>query len=176
MASWFRVPTSLKASALDTDRRLVENSDNSPFLKLLKWISVLSFFAVVPPLFLEFGAFILDRISNTPNAAIVQFYGDMPLILLAYYGGVMGAILSYLYDRLNENIASPEIFHVMSRFLFGGIIGATSLFLINSAVLLRLFYPQVDVRQINPDALRDYRPIVAFAVFCGIIGPVMIKG
>jgi hypothetical protein len=111
------------------------------------------------------------RISN-----IKEFSADIPMITLSFWSGTIGAILSYVYERINGQLDKQEIMYPMSRFFFGGIVGAASFLFIKSTFLLKLLYPKIDISTLSSDQLVSYQPVVATAVLCGMVAPSLIKG
>jgi hypothetical protein len=103
-----------------------------------------------------------------------RFHDNITNVLIAFWGGTMGAILSYLYDRLNSQLKTEELIFPMARLLFGGILGAASFLFIQSSVLIKIFYPKIAEGQ-DP-ILISYQSVIAVAVFSGILGPLLIKG
>lgn len=140
---------------------------------VLKWLGIMGFFAVVPPIFLKFGELVLRELSS--SGQFQQFSDDLPWILLAFWSGTMGAIVSYAYERTHKEIDSQPSIVPITRFLFGGIVGAASYFLLRSAFLIKLLYPNVDVSKFDQEHLVDYRSVVAFAVICGLVGPSLVR-
>lgn len=159
-------------------QRLLELLREPQALSLLKWIGIIAFFAVVPLLFLKFGEVALREISRRGpmDKFVDEFSSDLPMIMLTFWAGTMGSIISYVYERISRERSSQPLINSMARLLFGGIIGAASFFVIRSAFLIKLLYPKVDTAVLGPDQLVDYRPIVVVAVISGLIAPTLVRG
>src|ERR1700685_1341451 len=71
-------------------------------LRLGRWILIMVFFAVVPWLFLKGGEIGLRQLETrtNPGRFVSEFSGDLPMIMLSFWGGTMGSIIAYIYDRL----------------------------------------------------------------------------
>jgi hypothetical protein len=63
------------------------------------------FFLIAPPLFLAVGDWVLSLFPQSGNSQVtVDFHNNITGILIAYWGGTMGAVMSYIYDRLNRKL------------------------------------------------------------------------
>lgn len=100
--------------------RKVGDSATGEYRKVIKWIGIIAFFAIVPPSFLKGAEVILAQgLPSSRSAAVAEFTDDLPLILLAFWSGAMGTIVAYVYERLHGGLKSQPIIYPMSRFLFG---------------------------------------------------------
>lgn len=138
-------------------------------LRILRWLGIMCFLAVVPPAFLLFAEFVLTWMSSSSKQGLAtDFREDLPWIMLSFWAGTMGAILSYIYDRHNRALPSQPSVFVISHFLFGGLAGTISFYVIRSAFLIRLLYPNLPVSGLDMKQLTDYRATVAVAVVSGL--------
>jgi hypothetical protein len=146
------------------------------FEDVLKWIGIMIFFALVPAAFLKLAEYLLLHIFGGPGVApLNEFSIDLPMIMLAFWSGTMGSIVSYAYERVHNEIPSQPIIIPMAKFLFGGIVGAASFFLLRTAFIIKLLYPKIDSAAFDQQQLVDYRSVVAVAVICGLIAPFLVR-
>ncbi|MGZ2487153.1 hypothetical protein ACVITL_005738 [Rhizobium pisi] len=143
---------------------------------VLKWIGIMIFFALAPAGFLKFAEYLLLHLFSGPGtASLSEFSVDLPMIMLAFWSGAMGAIVSYAYERVHKEIPSQPAIIPMAKFLFGGIVGAASFFLLRTAFIIKLLYPRINPAEFDQAQLVDYRSVVAVAVICGLIGPFLVR-
>jgi H+/Cl- antiporter ClcA len=119
-----------------------------PTLRWLgQWVGVVMFLVMIPPLivFLADAVLLLFIDAKHRSAPEVdKFSNDLPTLIFAYLGGLIGSIISYVYDRNNAKIDRQDIKYVMARFLLGGFIGGISFLLVKSTLVLKLLYPKLD--------------------------------
>jgi hypothetical protein len=144
--------------------------------KLAKWIAIIVFFLVVPAAVL-YGC---DKIvlslgnSSTPNDIAKDFDVQLPSILLAFYSGGVGAIVAYIYARVQGIATSEPLIYQMAKLLFGGLMGVAGLFFLRSNALIKLLYPKIPTDSINnQDASSSSLMMIAF--LGGLLGPYLVK-
>lgn len=144
---------------------------------VIKWLGIMAFFAIMPVIFLKFAEFVLKNISAgaVESGGVQEFSNDLPMIILSFWAGSMGSIVLYAYQRTQNEIASKGAMVPIARLLFGGIVGAASLFFLQSAVVIKILYPKVNLSEIGENQLSDYRSVVAVAVLCGLLSPLIVR-
>jgi len=130
----------------------------------------------MPLIFLKFADFALfnlmgEEVSNTAK----EFRIDLPLITLAFWSGTMGTIVAYVYQRLYGDLQQQRMIYPIARFLFGGIVGAASYFVIRSGFIIKILYPKLETATLEASKLVDYRPVVAVAVISGLLAPGIVR-
>jgi hypothetical protein len=155
----------------------ITDSDNK---RMMQWIGLICFFLLTPPAILYSTYFIIKALGSITNVTgpspnITRYFDDAPMITLAFYSGVVGAVLSYIYGRTNLNAPSDRVIMKMAKLLFGGALGVVAFFLSSSALIIKFLYPKFPVDQLSSVSL-GYESIILLAFLAGLIGPAIVKG
>jgi hypothetical protein len=155
-----------------------------------QWTLVIAFIAFVPPIVLACTPCFLRIFTESQNSPeIKELTEDLPLIVITYWSGLLGAILEQIYDTTNHGTSTTAPLNNLSitapRLFLGGIIGVASFIFIKSHIILHLFYPALIVSALpnepqaahpnEQQALVSYHSLVAIALISGLIGQSLIK-
>lgn len=158
-------------------RSLVDgrNAMQSEIARFLGWLFIGAFFIVAPAAFLYAAATILKLLSDptSPTSGIRAFDEEKSQLLLAFYAGTVGGLISYGYGRIEQKLPSDPINTKITKLFTSALLGVALYLFINSAVFVRLFYPQLylQVHQFEPDI---YTVLLA-ALLAGLFGPTLIS-
>lgn len=143
--------------------------------RFIRWLGLVLFFLMAPALVLLFLREILENAFRTDeNGNLIQeIRDDLPLILLSFYPGTVGAICLYVYERTQLEQTSPPLVTQTAMLLFGGLTGAAVFFLIRSEIAIHLLYPKIDLERLGSDT-PSYRSTVILAFLAGVIGPKLV--
>ena len=148
--------------------------------RLLWWLFVVAFFVIAPATILYAVALIVQLLSHLfPNSesgskVVAEFYSDLPLILLTFYSGTLGGVVSYVYGRTQLSLASDSLVTKIAKLLFAGLIGVAVFFLLRSAALVKLFYPTLPAEQITAVSL-NYHSVIVASFVAGLLGPAVVR-
>lgn len=146
----------------------------SELRKLAKWTAIILFFMIVPAAILFACKQIITLLDGSAAKAGVSqdFAAQAPSILLAFYFGGIGAIVAYIYSRIQGAIGSEALIQQMAKLLFGGLMGVAGALFLKSNALIKLLYPKLPT-----DGLQDVSSssLMMLSFMCGLLGPYLVK-
>src|SRR6476660_2324840 len=132
--------------------------------RFAKWVVLVVFFLAAPAGTLYLATVILLSVSTNNSQELMRFLADRPLMLLCFYSGTVGSIVSYLYARLHMGMRKPSsIVRQISILLLGGIMGTAVFFVVRSGWILKLLYPNIPKEALDIDKL-DYYSLIFLSV------------
>lgn len=142
--------------------------------RYLKWLFIISSFIIIPAIIIFCVSFLIQMLSNNNDPKVIsEFQTDVPLILLAFYSGGLGSLLSYIFMRLFLHSESEEIVKRLARLLLGGGLGIGAFFLLRSSALVRIFYPHLLVD--GSDQKLTYHSVMLLSLICGLAAEAIIR-
>lgn len=135
---------------------------------------VVSFLIVGPATALYAVRFVVSVFSTANDSvAVVEFFGDMPMVLMAFYAGAVGSGVSYIYGRNELGIESDATITKMAKLLFGGLIGVAAFVFLGSSAFMKFFYPKFNT---NDEVLKvSYQSIIASSFLAGLTGRAIVR-
>src|ERR1700722_4975282 len=158
-----------------------EESEKGEFKRIAEWLFILAFFVIIPAATLYAAAYIVRFLrgafvdTSHETGVVVDFFSDLPLILLTFYSGAVGGVVSYVYARTQLSAESDLLVTKMAKFVFAGTLGVVVFLFLRSAALVKVFYPSLPTENINSSTL-NYHSLLFAAFLAGLLGPVLVRG
>jgi hypothetical protein len=144
-----------------------------------QWFGIILFFLLVPAMMLYSTFWIINLLarssgSSTSLSNAAQYFDDAPMILLAFYAGAVGSVVSYIYGRVSLAAPSDRAIRKMARLLFGGTLGVVAFFVSSSGLIIKFLYPKFPVDQLA-NALVGYQSIILISFVAGLVAPAIVR-
>jgi hypothetical protein len=166
------------ATANPLEFAMIDRSDRGEVQNLTIWMLIIVFFMIAPPIMLYCVWWILESLkglAHDPHPSITELYNELPLVLLSFYSGTLGSIISYIYGRTVLHLETDRLGSKVAKLLFGGLIGVAAFFFLRSAVVIKLLYPKLPLQDIGSSTL-TYHSIIILSLFAGLLAPRIVTG
>jgi hypothetical protein len=141
--------------------------------RFCKWIFIFCFFIFVPAAILYGVRFVLRWLAEADTDVIKDFSNDITMILLVFYFGALGALVSYIWMRTVTRAESDSLITVMAKLLLGSSVAVAAFLFLRSGFLISFFYPKISTSA-NSFVL-TYHPILLISFLAGLLAPTIIR-
>jgi hypothetical protein len=148
--------------------------DSSERGRFLEWILILLFFLAAPYFVLALASEFATMLS-TPGSdrPLNEFIADRPWLLLTFYSGVVGGVVSYVAERTQAQSESDQPVTRIAKLLAAGLMGVAAYMFVRSGFLVKLFYPGL---KWEGGSELDHRSLLGLAILAGLVGPRLVGG